>query len=163
NIYTSVWEEKPILHRTTPRIRQYREKTRPGAIIIQKEKQEEAKQAHLAQLALEKEMIATYMQNNVLDIQTLPTVPVFVRKMLLNWVGKAMSHKDHTFQTEHGHKVKMVLDDTKKMILLTERSEASSFGATCIRKRNDSNLYAKQCAGYTDITDCSCICTKDAP
>lgn len=120
NIYTSVWEERPILHRTTPRIRQYREKTRPGAIITQKEKQEEAKQAHLAQLALEKEMIATYMQNNVLDIQTLPTVPVFVRKMLLNWVGKAMSRKDRTFQTEHGHKVKMVLDDTKKNILRAE-------------------------------------------
>src|SRR5699024_11680341 len=59
-------------------------------------------------------------ENNELDIQTLPTVPVFVRKMLLNWVGKAMSHKDHTFQTEHGHKVKMVLDDTKKMILRAE-------------------------------------------
>src|SRR5699024_5698588 len=44
NIYTSIWEEKPMTHETNPRIRHYREKTRPGAIVNKREEMEAVKQ-----------------------------------------------------------------------------------------------------------------------
>lgn len=120
NIYTSVWDEQPITHETKPRIRTYREKTKPGAIINQKQKKEKVKQAHLQHKLMEQKTIEKYMQANEIDLEQLPVVEPYVRKMLLGWVGKAMLRKDHTFQTEHGRTVKVELSKNERIILRAE-------------------------------------------
>lgn len=120
DIYTDIWEEKPMEHETKPRIRNYREKTRPGAIISQKSRKEEARREHLRNKQIEQETLEKYMTGNMIRVEELPIVEPYVRKMLLSWVGKAMARKDHTFKTEYGRQVKVNLDKEKRVKLYAE-------------------------------------------
>lgn len=117
NIYTSVWEEKPMEHETNPRIRNYREKTRPGAIVSQHTQKDIIRREHLRMKQMEQQTLEKFMQENEIHIDQLPVVEPYVRKLLLNWVGKAMMRKDQTFQTEHGRLVKVIMDKDERIIL----------------------------------------------
>lgn len=117
NIYTSVWEELPMEFETNPRIRNFRNKTKASAIISQKEKKEAAKQAYLEQKKWEQKTLEKYMDGNVIDLEHLPEIEPYVRKIFLNWIGKAMIKKDRTFQTEHGRTVEVYIDTNKKIAL----------------------------------------------
>lgn len=109
DIYTDTWDEVPIIHETKPRVRHYREKTRPGAIVSQAEKKEKAKGEYLQRKQAERETLEKYMHGNEIRLDQLPVIETYVRKMLLSWIGKAMAKKDHTFKTEHGRQVKVIV------------------------------------------------------
>lgn len=117
NIYTSVWEEKPIHYETSPRTRNYREKTRPSAIVSQKAEKERTILEHLQRAKQEQTTLENYMKDNEIHVEQLPIVEPYVRKILLNWIGKAMNRKDKTFQTEFGHVVKMKIDPSERIVL----------------------------------------------
>lgn len=117
NIYTSVWEESPMTHERKPRISNYREKTKPGAIISQNEEKEATKKAYLEQKRIEQKTIDQYIEGNAIHLEHLPVVEPYVRKMFLQWIGKAMMRKDRTFQTEHGRTVTVLLKDDEKVQL----------------------------------------------
>src|SRR5690625_1721907 len=120
DIYTSVWEEKPMEHETKPRIRHYREKTKASAIVSQKERKEATKQAHLQSKQTEQTTLEKYMDGNEIHLDQLPIIEPYVRKMLLNWVGRAMMRKDRTLQTEHGRVVKVTVIKEERMVLRAE-------------------------------------------
>ena len=123
NIYTSIWEEKPMVHETNPRIRNYREKTRPGAIISQEQQKEATKREHLRNKLIEQETLEKYMQGNEIHLGELPIIEPYVRKMLLSWIGKAMMRKDRTFKTEHGRTLKVTMSRDERIILRAEDGE----------------------------------------
>jgi uncharacterized protein (TIGR02677 family) len=120
DIYTDVWDEQPISHETKPRIRNYREKTRPGAVISQREKKEEIQRAYLRNKQQEQEALEKYMNGNEILMKELPKIETHVRKMLLNWISRAMSGKNRTFKTEHGRHVRMTLSEESRVILRAE-------------------------------------------
>ncbi|HLS60116.1 MAG TPA: TIGR02677 family protein [Virgibacillus sp.] len=117
DIYTSIWDEQPIEHETKPRIRHYRETTRPGAIISQQQRKEATRKAHLLNKQMEQETLEKYLKGNEIRLDQLPVVESHVRKMLLSWLGKAMVRKDRTFKTEHGRLVKVILSKDERVIL----------------------------------------------
>lgn len=109
DIYTDIWDEAPIVHETKPRIRNYREKTRPGAILSQQEKKDKAKRDYLQRKQAELLTLEKYMHGNEIRLDQLPVIEAYVRKMLLNWMGKAMAKEDRIFKTEQGRKVKVIV------------------------------------------------------
>lgn len=123
DIYTSIWDEKPIEHETNPRIRNYREKTRPGAIISNQKKKEETKQAFLLNKQIEQDTLEKYMVGNKMILAELPVIEPYFRKMLLNWLGKAMIRKDRTFKTEYGQTVRALIKPDERIILHSEDGE----------------------------------------
>lgn len=120
DIYTDVWDEDPITHETKPRIRNFREKTRPGAIVSQQEAKEQARQEHLQRKQEELVTLEKYMQGNEIRLDQLPVIETYVRKMLLTWIGKAMARKDRTFKTEHGRKVKVIVSPDERVSVHAE-------------------------------------------
>ncbi|TFJ94286.1 TIGR02677 family protein [Lentibacillus salicampi] len=120
DIYTDIWDEDPMEHETKPRIRNYREKTRPGAILSQQQQKEQARLEHLRNKQLEQETLEKYMTGNEIRLEELPTVEPYVRKMLLGWVGKAMARKDRSFKTEFGRQVKVIMKQGERVILHAE-------------------------------------------
>ncbi|MBN8208911.1 TIGR02677 family protein [Bacillus sp. NTK071] len=111
DIYFDIWDEKPMEHRTNPRIRQYREKTRAGAIEDNKEKIERMKRLHLEQRQREKKVIENYISESEIRIKELPIVEPHVRKLLLSWLGKALAREDRTVKTEFGRKVAVTVHE----------------------------------------------------
>lgn len=57
------------------------------------------------------------MEGHEIHLEQLPVVEPYVRKMFLQWIGKAMMRKDRTFQTEHGRTVSVLLKDNEKVQL----------------------------------------------
>lgn len=117
NIYTSIWEENPIEHETKPRIRNYRETTRPGAMISQRKKKEEARKRHLQNKQREQETLDKYVQGSEIRLDELPVIEPYVRKMFLQWLGKGMVRKDRTFKTEHDRVVKVIVSTNERITL----------------------------------------------
>ncbi|GAB3798032.1 TIGR02677 family protein [Virgibacillus kimchii] len=109
NIYADVWDEQPMQHETKPITRNYREKTRPGAITSNQQKKEEMKKRYLEEKQQERKLIEQYIHGNEIRVEELPKVEPHVRKLLLSWLGKAMVRKDRTIKTELGRKVRVVL------------------------------------------------------
>ncbi|MEI3598851.1 MULTISPECIES: TIGR02677 family protein [unclassified Oceanobacillus] len=116
NIYTDVWDEEPMKHETKPITRNYREKTRPGAVTSNTKKKEELKKQYLEQKQQEKKLIEQYIEGNEIHIENLPLVESHVRKLLLSWIGKAMVRKDRTIKTELGVKVRVVIRDGRVLL-----------------------------------------------
>lgn len=117
DIYVDVWEEEPMVHRTNPRIRQYREKTRAGAIVDHRKKREAMLQEYLEERRNEEELVAHYMQGDAIRVRELPVVEPFVRKLLLTWLGKALVRSDRTIKTEYGRKVRVVVHHGQNAVL----------------------------------------------
>lgn len=120
DIYTDVWDETPVEYVTKPRIRNYQEKTRPGAILKRDEQKEATRQAHLQQKRLEQETLEKYMSGREIRLRDLPVVEAHVRKMLLGWIGTAMAHKDRTFKTEYGREVRVIVSNDERIMLDAE-------------------------------------------
>jgi len=108
NIYDDVWDESPMQHETKPITRNYREKTRPGAITSNRRKKEDMKQRYLEEKQKERQLIEQYIHENEIRVGELPKVEQHVRKLLLSWLGKAMVREDRTIKTELGRKVRVI-------------------------------------------------------
>src|SRR5690606_1352076 len=120
NIYMEVWEEEPMAHERVPKVREYREKTRANAADSHDEKKAMTKQSYLLQLRYEQQVIERYMSGNVIDLERLPAVEPFVRKLFLTWIGKAMAKADRTIKTEYGQQVTVILDPNRMIWLRSD-------------------------------------------
>lgn len=120
DIYTDVWDEAPMAHERVPRIRTYREKFRANAAESHADKKESTKAAYLERRQHEQQIIEQYLDGHTIEIERLPVVQPFVRKLLLSWIGKAMVKADRTIKTEYGDVVKVKLDRSRTITLTAE-------------------------------------------
>lgn len=117
DIYIDTWQETPMDHETQPRIREYRETTKPTEMADHRLKKEETKRLHLERRNYEKKVIEQYMNENEILLHELLVVEPHVRKLLLSWIGKAMMREDRTIKTEYGMKVEVTLDRHETVLL----------------------------------------------
>ncbi|MED0657007.1 TIGR02677 family protein [Anoxybacillus ayderensis] len=108
NMYRDIWEEQPTEWLVKPRVRHYREKKKPEAMIDRRKEKEETMTAYLAEKQQEEEELAQLIDDGKIVLQELPIVAPHIRKTLLGWIAKAMGREDRIVQTENGWKVKVV-------------------------------------------------------
>ncbi|MED0686515.1 TIGR02677 family protein [Anoxybacillus ayderensis] len=108
NMYRDIWEEQPTEWLVKPRVRHYREKKKPEAMIDRRKEKEETMTAYLAEKQQEEEELAQLIDDGKIVLQELPIVAPHIRKTLLGWIAKAMGREDRSVQTENGWKVKVV-------------------------------------------------------
>lgn len=108
NMYRDIWEEQPTEWLVKPRVRHYREKKKPEAMIDRRKEKEETMTAYLAAKQQEEEELAQLITDGKIVLQELPVVASHIRKTLLGWIAKAMGREDRMVQTENGWKVKVV-------------------------------------------------------
>ncbi|UOR13491.1 TIGR02677 family protein [Halobacillus amylolyticus] len=130
DIYLDVWDEEPMIHRTNPRIRNYQEKTKAGAIESRTSDKQEMMQIHLEKRKQEKLLIEKYVNHDAIHVEDLPVVESHVRKILLTWLGKAMARKDRTIKTEYGRRVHVELVEGARVVLRSEDGELEMPKAT---------------------------------
>lgn len=123
DIYRDIWEEAPTFITIKPRVRQFREKTKPTAIVDNKLEKEMMLNEYLHEKEKEQEMIQQYMNGNKISFAELPIIDVKARKMLLSWLGKALSTKEATAKIETGKKIKVVKKDDAMITVQCEDGE----------------------------------------
>ncbi|MBO2945207.1 TIGR02677 family protein [Paenibacillus sp. F411] len=138
DIYTDVWEEAPMAHERVPRVRNYREKTRANAAESHLEKKEQTKEAYLKQRAYEQKVIQQYVSGSRIELERLPVIEPFVRKLFLVWIGKAMAKADRTIKTEYGDEVKVELDRSRTIRLQAEDGHMDMPAVTLLFKGKEA-------------------------
>jgi uncharacterized protein (TIGR02677 family) len=120
NIHSDIWEEEPIILPVKPRIRSYKDKTKPGAMVSNEEKKRALMREHLAEKEKERTIIETLFKDEKMTISELGVVEPFVRKVILSWIGKAMAGKKQTIKTDYGFKVRVQVHRDQMTILHAE-------------------------------------------
>ncbi len=111
---SSIYEEKPEQIVIKPRLRTYREKTPRTAIVDKKAQKQQALAQYLESLAMEKNIIESYIENQVLEVARLPRLSICVRRTLLKWISRAGSTPDQKAQTEEGRGFTLYWPEPKK-------------------------------------------------
>jgi uncharacterized protein (TIGR02677 family) len=108
DIYAEVWDRPPVELNQALRIRNYRPKTRPNAIIDRTED----KNAMLAQYLQEKEQEASILNSLIsgdkIEIKKLGTIEPHVRRTLLVWISRALANEQRIVKTESGRRFKLL-------------------------------------------------------
>ncbi|MFC5587385.1 TIGR02677 family protein [Sporosarcina soli] len=117
NLYADTWDEEPVQLTIKPRTNRYREKTKPGSFSSNKEKKKRQRDEYLKERQQEQNLIEQYMEQGVIKLSSLGEVDPFIRKVLLNWIGKSMATKNRTVTTDYGLKVKVKLHKERTITL----------------------------------------------
>lgn len=117
DIYSDVWDEKPMEHETKPITRHYREKTRPTAAVSNAKKKAAIRAKHLEQKQRENQMLNKYIDGNEIRVKDLPSVESYVRKLLLSWIAKAMANEERIVKTEIGTRVRVVMKEERVKLI----------------------------------------------
>lgn len=117
DIYKDVWEEEPTVLTIKPRIRQYREKTKPSALHDHKLEKEIVLNEYLDQKEAEKNQMLQYIQDDKIVFKNLPKIDGRIRKILLQWLAKALSNKDQTTKVEIGKRIKVRKINEEQILL----------------------------------------------
>lgn len=120
DLYTDIWEEQPIEHIVNERAEPTRNANKTIAIIDRRAEIEAVQREHLLRLDQQRQIIEQYMDEKWLRIKQLPVIEPFIRKLLLNWVGKAMLHEDHLVQTEFGTTVRVTIQQERVILRSTD-------------------------------------------
>jgi uncharacterized protein (TIGR02677 family) len=107
DIYQEIWETRPSEVILNPRIRSYREKTRPQAIISYPEEKEKMLKEYLLEKEAEKRLIDEIIENKRIFLNKITTTDPYIRKTLLNWIAKSMGNRMGLGKTQTGHKYRL--------------------------------------------------------
>lgn len=102
SINSGVFDEKAKCFTVTPRVRNYKEKTKRSGIVDRTKEKEAAREAELLRLKEEQKILNGYMKGNNLEFASLPELTPHVRDVFLTWLSKALERKDLRAKTEEG-------------------------------------------------------------
>ena len=120
NIHLDTWDEPPVQVTVKPRTNRYREKTKPNAMISNREKKQRQRELYLQERKQELMLIDKYMNNGEIQLSTLSKVEPFIRKLLLGWIAKSVTAKDRMVKTDYGMVVKVEIEKEKMIVLEAE-------------------------------------------
>ena len=107
DIDMEIWDEIPTVLITSPRIRQYRFRTRLGAIVTHGEEKTDLLQDYLDEKEAERQFMEEIIQQDHIILGDLPVIDSHVRKTLLTWIGRCMTAADGIAKTESGRRIQL--------------------------------------------------------
>ncbi|RJX22575.1 MAG: TIGR02677 family protein [Desulforudis sp.] len=120
DIYAEIWDQPPTEITLNPRIRMYREKTRPNAAASHKDEKARVMAEYLRQKEAERTLIERLMRGNRIVVGELPVVDPHVRKTLLYWIARCMGSRDWVGKTETGRSFRLAKIDDHEVVLRSE-------------------------------------------
>ncbi len=108
DIYREIWEEKPTDILVQPRVRYYRAKVRPQAVVSRQKEKQKALEEYLRQKEAEQRLLEQVMQQDRIVLSQVALSDPHVRKILLRWIGKCMSDRQREARTETGGKIRLL-------------------------------------------------------
>lgn len=102
SINSGVYDEKPNQVRLAPRTRNYKEKSQKSPITYHTAEKERVREEALLRLERERQLLGSYIKDNVLDFRSLPVIGAEVRDTFLVWLSKAFENESFRAKTEDG-------------------------------------------------------------
>lgn len=115
DMYAELWDLIPDWIEVKPRLREYREKTRPTSFVSNKAEETLTKKHYLLELKETERKMRGYVSDGKIDISKMTYIDSGVRKILLRWVSAAMLDESKVVRTEFGNRVIVQVDETERI------------------------------------------------
>lgn len=99
---SGIYDEEPYEITITPRVREYREKSKRSVMIDRTAEKEAVRLAEIAKQEAERKLRSQYIQGNCLDFSALPEIAPQVRDVFLCWLSKGLETKSLRAKTDDG-------------------------------------------------------------
>lgn len=99
---SGIYDEEPYEITITPRVREYREKSKRSVMIDRTAEKEAVRLAEIAKQEAERKLRSQYIQGNCLDFSALPEIAPQVRDVFLCWLSKGLETKNLRAKTDDG-------------------------------------------------------------
>lgn len=109
SINSGIFEEEPYVYTIKPRNRNYREKGKKTPIAYHGEKKAEMLQKIIETRQRERELMDSYICDDILAFNKLPVIDTSVRTTLLRWLAKGLNDTEMEGKTEYGRTFKVIL------------------------------------------------------
>lgn len=119
SINSGVFEEEPHVVTVTPRVRNYREKSKRTGIQDRRKEKEAMRQATIRRIEEERTLLKSYIHDQQLEFATLPVIEPHVRDVFLTWLSKGLEHKDMQAKTEDGKRYRILQKEPGKTCIVT--------------------------------------------
>lgn len=120
SIEAEIWQEPAVSLVIRPKIRAYKEKVRPNAVVSKAREKSETRDSYLRQKAEEQELLESLIAQDRIVLRDLPPVDPFIRKTLLTWIAKCMGTRDHKGKTETGRTFRLCLASPDRVKLVAQ-------------------------------------------
>lgn len=107
DIYAEVWERPSVELTLTPRIRNYRAKTRPNAIIDRSRDKNAMLAKYLQEKEAEARMLTSLISDEKIELSRLGIIEPHVRRTLLVWISRALANDQKLVKTESGRRFQL--------------------------------------------------------
>ena len=107
DIYAEVWDRPAAEIIRPPRVRNYRPKTRPNAIIDNGEEKEAMLRKYLQFKEEESRLLDSLISEGRIEVGNLGVIEPHVRRTLLAWITRALSNDQRVVKTEAGRILKL--------------------------------------------------------
>lgn len=104
SINSGIYDEEPFEYIIKPRIRNYREKAIRNPIKSNSERKSQMLERVMLERQEEREILESYIVDNLIRFERLPVIEAHVRATLLKWLTKGINSPDMSAKTEHGRK-----------------------------------------------------------
>ncbi|CVK21632.1 TIGR02677 family protein [Sporomusa sphaeroides] len=108
DMYSLIWDNPPTTVTVKPSVSTYREKLKPGAVVSRTAEKAAARAEYIKEKAQEQALIDRLIDGNRIVIAALGEQAPFIRKTLLNWIGKCMASSTRTTKTETGRQIRLI-------------------------------------------------------
>lgn len=98
----------------TPRVRNYKEKSRRSGIVDRSQEKRAMREAELRRIQEEQVLLRSYIREERLDFEQLPVLEPRTRDVFLSWLSKALERKDWSAKTEDGRRYHVEENDPGK-------------------------------------------------
>lgn len=107
DIYQEIWDIAPSEAILKPRVRTYREKTKPQAVVSFPEEKAKTLKEYLLEKEAEQRLINSVVENKRIVLKNVVISDPYLRKTLLDWISKSLGNKDGLAKTQTGHKFRL--------------------------------------------------------
>ncbi|MDD2235340.1 MAG: TIGR02677 family protein [Desulfitobacteriaceae bacterium] len=107
DIYQEIWDIAPSEAILKPRVRTYREKTKPQAVVSFPEEKAKTLKEYLLEKEAEQRLINSIVENKRIVLKKVVMSDPYLRKTLLDWISKSLGNKDGLAKTQTGHKFRL--------------------------------------------------------
>lgn len=118
SINSGVYEEEPRMVEVTPRVRNYREKSKRSGIVERTKEKEKMREETIKRLEAERALFESYIIDNRLEFSHLPVIEPYVRDVFLTWLSKALESKKFHGRTEDGREYHIENGEERKSCIL---------------------------------------------
>jgi len=107
DIYAEVWDRPALTITINPRIRNYRPKSKSGAVTGRAEEKSALLAEYLQARVAEEGMLSRIVQKGFLRVAELGIIQPEVRKALLAWITRGLASSEKTGSTEGGRRYRL--------------------------------------------------------